>query len=55
LDPFPKRGQVKRDDVEPIVEILAEPALFHGFFQVPIAGGDDPGGCRPPARTPRFQ
>ena len=43
LHPFAQRRQVERHHVEPVVQVLAKLALAHGFFQVPVAGHDDPG------------
>ena len=51
-------GQVDRHDVEPVVQVLAEPAGVDLVEQVAVGRGDDPGvdldrsGCRRPARTP---
>ncbi len=36
-----QRRQVDGDDVEPVVEIFAEPAFAHRLAQVDIGGGDD--------------
>ena len=36
-----QRRQVDADDVQPIVEVLAEPALFHLLLQVDVGRGDD--------------
>jgi hypothetical protein len=40
--PFPERGKLDLDHVEPVVEILPEPSLLKGFFQIDIRRRDDP-------------
>ena len=36
-----QRRQVDADDVQPVEEVLAEPALLHLVLQVDVGGGDD--------------
>jgi hypothetical protein len=40
---FTQRGEVDRDDVEPVIQILAEPTCFYLLKEVAIRGGNDPG------------
>ena len=42
LAPLAQRRQHDRDDVEAVVQVLAEPALGDGLGQVLVGGGDDP-------------
>ncbi|PYR33445.1 MAG: hypothetical protein DMF90_20810 [Acidobacteria bacterium] len=42
LSAFAQRGQVDRDDVQPVEQVLLEPALGHHLAQVAVGGGDDP-------------
>src|SRR5262245_65687475 len=41
LGPLAERGDEDVDDVEAVVEVLAEGALGDGFFEVFGGGGDD--------------
>ncbi len=40
--PFVQSRPAQREDVETIVEIFAKQAILYRFFQIPVAGGDDP-------------
>ena len=42
LDPLAERRQVDRDDVEPVVQVLAEPAGGDGLAEVLVGRGEDP-------------
>ena len=42
LRPLPQRGKRDLDHVEPVVEILPEPPLPKGLFQVDVRRRDDP-------------
>ena len=37
-----KGGQIDVDDVQPVVEILTEPALVHHMPKIAVGRGDDP-------------
>ena len=43
VDPFPERGDVDGDDVQAVVEVLAELALSDRLLEVPVRRCDDPG------------
>ncbi len=43
LPPLAQRGHPDLDDIETVVEILAELAGGQGNFQVPVGGGEDLG------------
>ena len=40
LGALAQRRQLDRDDVEPVVEVLAEPAFLHRLLEVDVGGGD---------------
>ena len=42
LEPVAERGQLDREDVEPVVQVLAEPAGGDGLGEVDVRRGDDP-------------
>jgi hypothetical protein len=42
LAPLPQRGDRDGHDVEAVVKIVPELALFHHGLEVPVRGGDDP-------------
>src|SRR5581483_11143821 len=42
LAPLAQRGQPDRDDVDPVVEILAEPPLLHRALEIHVGGRDQP-------------
>ena len=42
LEPLTQRRQVDRHDVEPVVQVLAEPVVGDGLGEVQVRGGDDP-------------
>ena len=42
LDPLPQRRHAELDDVEPVVEVLAEATLQDRPLQILVGGGDDP-------------
>src|SRR5262249_39395127 len=41
LAPFTQRGQLDRNDVDSIVEVLAEPAFLDGLFKIDICRRDE--------------
>src|SRR5262249_47246736 len=43
LSPLPQGRHLDLDDVEAVVEILAEFALGHGLLEAPVGCSDDPG------------
>ena len=43
LGPLPQGRNVHGNDVESVIEIPAEGALGHLFFQIPVGGGHDAG------------
>jgi hypothetical protein len=40
--PLPQRGDLDRQNLEPVVEVCSELSLFHHCMQVPIGGRNDP-------------
>ena len=42
VTPLPQRRHQHAEDVQPVIKVTAEPALFHEMEQIPVGRADDP-------------